>query len=546
MKTITKYLPLNNCHIIEIKSLDPEAIKHSAKHTQKDREKIAHTTLLNTIVSSLGFKGGFSGYKNHFESNLMPFMKQHGLKKQADLISFRKKGFGIPITYGVTSQKLSERIFFSDWEMPEKVFTGYNFDFENTISDGNLILANMPSNFLGLEWGFSEDIIRHNISLAQKNPNQLIAIDKNTNRRLIDVVVGGFNLYYSTSFHLLGDALTKLVRNESEVKLYNTKDYRAELLKDKERQKLMFSIFRQRIEESEEGWVDILKFNENLVFLRGQNGEYDFLFKNQRDKLFEHKAFDDALKIKDVPWFVEDYHFARWEYFDYKGWREKDQHEAENLFYNSGGTAAHYSGITEISKTYYEANRSYPANRKRKSNQLYKGFVHTVIADKHLAVSNLISIEDFTEFVKARPDYMKARKGDSLAPVNDETNTHLPVTLTWYDALMYAGWFKEKTQLPVRLLTYPEYTAMRENFRESVAINGQKERWKEDYNDVVFLIAKASHLKVIRLIAESLMIWFVDSIHQLRKRFWTMAWCFTCRILLQNGCLKKPVFVLET
>lgn len=487
----TKYLPLQQYHIVEITSLEPEAIKRVAKYAHEDREKIKHNTLLNAIVKSLGCKGGFASYKNHFESSLMPFMEQHGLKKQADLISFRKKGFGIPITDGITLQKLSERLFFSGLELPEKMFTGYNFDFENTISDGNLILAGMPSNPFGLKWGFSEDIIRHNISLAQKNPNQLIATDKNINRRLIDVVVGGFNLYYSTSFHLLGDALIKPVHYESEVKLYNTKDYHAELLKDKERQKLMFSIFRQRIEESEDGWVDILPFNDNLVFLRGENGEYDFVFKNQRDKLFEHKAFDGAIKkIKDVPWFIEDYHFARWEYFEYQGWREKDDHEAENLFYSMGGTAGTYSGIERIRQTYYETNRSYSANRKLKSNQLCKDFVHTVIADKHLAVSNLISIEDFAEFAKARPDYMKTRKGDSLAPVNNETDKNLPITLTWYDALMYAGWFKEKTQLPVRLLRYPEYTAMRENFRESVAINGQEEGWKEDYNDVVFFDGK--------------------------------------------------------
>jgi hypothetical protein len=486
----TKYLPLQQYHIVEITALEPDVIKSSAKNAHKDREKIPHTTLLNAIVRSLGCKGGFASYKNHVESRLKPFMEQHGLKTQADLVSFRKKGFGIPITNCITPQKLSERIFFSGWKMPEKVFTGYNFDFENTISGGNRILAGMSSNSLGLEWGFSEDIICHNISLAQKNPNQLIAIDENTNRRLIDVVVGGFNLYYSPSFHLLGDSLIKAARYESEVKLYNTKDYHDELLKEKERNKLMFSIFRQRIEESEEGWVDILPFNDNLVFLRGQNGEYDFLFKNQRDNLFEHKAFGGALKIKDVPWFIEDYHFARWEYFEYQGWRERDEHEAENLFYNSGGTAGHYPSSQTLRQTYYETNRNYSANRKPKSNQFHKDFVHTVIADKHLAVSNLISIEDFDEFVNARPDYMKARKGDSLAPVNDETDTHLPVTLTWYDALMYAGWFKEKTQLPVRLLTYPEYTAMRENFRESVAINGQEAGWKEDYNDVVFFDGK--------------------------------------------------------
>jgi hypothetical protein len=85
---------------------------------------------------------------------------------------------------------------------------------------------------------------------------------------------------------------------------------------------------------------------------------------------------------------------------------------------------------------------------------------------------------------------MKTRKGDRLSPVNNEVNRALPVTVTWYDALVYAGWFEEKTGLPVRLLSYPEYTAMRENFRESVTINGAKEKWQEDRNDVVFFDSK--------------------------------------------------------
>lgn len=115
MKTVSKYLPLKKFHIVEINSLTPEAIKISAKRAKIDREDIPHTTLLNAIVHSLGFKGGFAEYEKHFQASLMPFMEQHGLKKSVDLITPRKAEQAYFVRT-ISSQKLSERIFFSNWK----------------------------------------------------------------------------------------------------------------------------------------------------------------------------------------------------------------------------------------------------------------------------------------------------------------------------------------------------------------------------------------------------------------------------------------------
>jgi hypothetical protein len=143
----TKYLALQQCHIVEITSLEPEAIKHVAKHAREDREEIKHNTLLNAIVKSLGFKGGFASYKNHFESSLIPFMEQHGLKNQTDLISLRDK----TMWFKITPQNLSERLFFSGLELPEKVFTGYNFNYGNTMFGGFRLLLELYHEPFGLE-----------------------------------------------------------------------------------------------------------------------------------------------------------------------------------------------------------------------------------------------------------------------------------------------------------------------------------------------------------------------------------------------------------
>jgi len=469
MKTTQKYLPLKNFHIVEISSLEPKAIKLAAKRTKKDREKIAYTTILNAIAHSLAIKGGFSEYESYYNSEIKPFMEKHKLSYQANLFTPRKRGYALPIS-DIRPQDLSERIFFSGLEIPKKIFTGYNFNYENSISDGLHTLNELPDSF-GIMRGDSENAISNNIKLVQNAPNKLIPINDKDTRRLIDVVLGGFLLNHDCTFNLIGDSLVQPENIEPVVKLYSVNDYSDELVKDKEQQKLILSIFRERIEESEIGWVDIIPFNKNLVFLRGLNGEYDFIFKNQRDKQFEHKVFGGALKIADIPHYIDDYHFFRWEYFEHRGWREKESHEAENLFYKQGGNSADYPGLDAVRKAYYEFSGAYTSKKQMKSNKLHDNFVHTFVNNKHLAISNLISIKEFELFTKENTDYINNRIGESLASNNKERNVSLPATLTFYDALVYSKWYQEKTGLNVRLLTFLEYLALRETFQDFVKIN---------------------------------------------------------------------------
>ena len=131
----TTYLPLQKFHIVPITSLDPLSLKASAKFTKRDREKIPHSTLLNATVKALGVKGGFSGYQDVYDSQIKPFLKSHGMSKRKNLLKPRMKGHSNPLP-DITHQKLSERLFYSGWELPKKIFTGYDFNYEDTISDG--------------------------------------------------------------------------------------------------------------------------------------------------------------------------------------------------------------------------------------------------------------------------------------------------------------------------------------------------------------------------------------------------------------------------
>jgi hypothetical protein len=56
------------------------------------------------------------------------------------------------------------------------------------------------------------------------------------------------------------------------------------------------------------------------------------------------------LKRADVPKFDDEYHFKRWFYFEFKGNRQQQLHQAETEYYFSGGEACDYPGTEELLK----------------------------------------------------------------------------------------------------------------------------------------------------------------------------------------------------
>ena len=532
LSTPISYLPLQKFHIIPIVNLDPASIKASAKKAKCDREKIKYNTLLNAASKALGIKGGFAEYQQTYDSKLVPFFKKHGLTKRVDLLKQRKKGFDT-FFEDITRQELSERLFFSGWSLPEQIFTGYNFNYKNTLDDGDdyfnrvlctnhqtrvvegdelkalLVDESSPSSFTFNERTGPHDLkntsfynadslyvhktIEHNINIANSNSsvvhdcaydisqlrhfldaNQedyvsddkakqagLDRYERFASRTVLDLVVGSFMKDLPQSFNLLGDSLVKPVKQSHEIELYLGNTDEASLNRDKALAKTKFDLFRTRIEQGCEGWVDIIPFNNKLVFLKGENGQYDFVFKNQRDKAFEHQIFGKSLKRSDIPSFISEYQFLRWHYFEYQGWRYLDGHNSENLFYEKGNRSSDYPGRSTILQSYHVAEGNFRPKPKKSSLKL-SGF-HEVLAErKPLMVSNPVTIDELNCFKEKNSDYLEYRVGDNLEAVNDESDNALPATVTWFDVLAYINWFEKEAGVPVRLLNLSEYTVLRE------------------------------------------------------------------------------------
>ncbi len=530
--TQISYLPLDKFHIVPITNLDPHSIKASAKKAKCDREKIKYNTLLNAITKALGIKGGFSEYQQTYESKLVPFLKRHGMTRRVDLLKQSKKGFDT-FFEDITHQELSERLFFSGWDLPEKIFTGYNFNYEHTIDDGddyfNRVLCtnnqtrvvegdelkallgdeSSPSSFTFNERTgphnlkntsfynadslYVHKIIEHNINIANSNSCVIhdCAYDKRplrhfldatqddyvpdnkakqaglerykrfASRTVLDLVVGSFMKDLPQSFNLLGDSLVKPVNQPHEIELYLGNTDKASLNRDKALVKTKFDLFRKRIEQGCEGWVEIIPFNNKLVFLKGENGQYDFVFKNQRDKVFEHQIFGKSLKRSDIPSFVSNYQFLRWHYFEYQGWRYLDSHNSENLFYEKGNKSSGYPDRSTILQSYHVAEGNFIPKPKKSSIKL-SGFHEVFVESKPLMVSNLITIDELNCFKENNSDYLEYRVGDNLESVNDEHDNTLPATVTWFDVLAYINWFEKEVGVPVRLLRLSEYAVLRE------------------------------------------------------------------------------------
>ncbi len=482
------FLVFDDYHFAELKDLSPSSIKlaaknvsdNSKKHTNENRKKLKITTAQNWIARTLGVKGGFSSYSKIYEDEILPFMAKHNLVNRSDLFTLRREGYSMP-SIRISPQKISERIFFNRGQIPSKIFTGYDFPFENTFSDGYYLVSGKKSveeqeylNSFGIkERGLSivKNAIDEDLLIAQKYRDTILNKLPNQykNRKVIDVIIGKYIFDLSAGFNLIGDLLVEPNITGVELQIYSPNGVDCEL--DIYQTTKACELFGDRIREFSEGWLEIIPFNDNLIFLKGANGEYDFVFKNMRDKSFVFNYREGALKLKDLPTCINDYDYARWYYFNYQGQRELDEHHAEQLHYQSGGTASNYPDYSLL-EAFYTENETYTPKRHLNSASTPVANEFKAVANTNIFVTDLVSIAEFEEFIKENPEYYKYRKESfsgeleerekkGLDRNNLDDDKGLPVACTWYDAMAYLNWKEKITGLSLRLFKKNEFDNIR-------------------------------------------------------------------------------------
>jgi hypothetical protein len=470
MTSLERYLPTNKFHILPIRGITPDELKRTAKDCLRDRENIGHSTLLNLMAKQLGFKQGFAGFKAEYDSSLVGFMKDNGLKHRADLLAPRLlPQVGMP-RLKLSIEQLSDRFFNADKPLPSAVFTGYDFDYKRRFDD--------------VLWDFNQSALSAGgrpilgneacIKLLEDVSEQPVLELEKGGRTLVDLVLGGFLFdCIEPAFNLMGGLL--LSDSDSDLMVserywngdYNPVEKRnSEIAVD-----LAGQLFRREIAIEHFGWVDVIPYNDKLIFLRGRNGEYDFVIKGVRSSSFNHQIYSPYLRRSDVPAQMnEEYHFQRWYYFEYQGWREWDEHCSEQSYYAGGGNTQSYPGLWSIRRMYFiKLGVFKPICARSSAMQKLPFAVHRVQLDsKSLYVSDLITIADLMLFSNQNPRYFEARvkyedKGglDRLSGMNSDS-PNLPAATTWFDACAYMAHIERAYNIPVRLLKAGEYQTIRQ------------------------------------------------------------------------------------
>jgi hypothetical protein len=444
----SRYIPFKQNHIAELSDLSPEAIKRAARTARKkynDREELKQNTALNFISKKLGATGGFAGYSKLFESDIKPFMAEHGLIHREDLIKPRCEWCP---SVNISPAKIADQLFLGDAKDASRVFTGYDIDW-----------AGIDEEFYGRGFQFCKPEPRpqecsrllRGERLLRTYPFQGAWYPQHPANEIVQVI--RIEVLSQVRSTLAGTIFPEdEFTSERVLALYCDNTYPLDLHREDQARLLRnLEALQKWMAAVPAGWVDVLRFNENLIFLRGAD---DFLVRKAKDRPFDHQVFGDALKLKHAPKSNDTYHYNRWLYFDYEGWEEMDVHKAEELHYAKGGTAKDYP--EDALKQYLIDQGVYIAPEKTASPS---DAFQEPTEDFHL-----ITIGQFTEFMKdPQCDYRFER--DALKNVEcwkspNQNSSDLPASLTWCDANAYAGWLSQKCGLPVRLLKESEYYEM--------------------------------------------------------------------------------------
>ncbi|NDJ15017.1 MAG: hypothetical protein EBY17_28150 [Acidobacteriia bacterium] len=355
-----KFIPFRDFHIAPLTDVSPEAFKQAAEEartTFRGRAELPHTTALNHIAKTLGFEGGFSGFQQEYACKVLPFMRDHGLKGRADLIRPRSD---FPFV-DLTPRNVSDRLFLSKKRVPKRIFTGYAVDW---FSLNDRYFRSNPWTQVQEKEG---KLFFLTFDQVMKEVDQQKSVSLESAQEVFDAAIAACQPAINPpSNNLLGD---QLVQNCEELEeyftfvpgLYQPTGLSAEKFNEEQRRyREVARLFRTWIGQLDRGWVEVHPYNRSLFFLKGNDGDYDFVFPGFRDQALEQAEIQSNSQTDDLEKASALHNFRHWLYFAYSGWLEDDAHRAEMLFYSLGNVPASYPGAEHVLKEFFTHVRAYP------------------------------------------------------------------------------------------------------------------------------------------------------------------------------------------
>ena len=406
-KTKLVYCPLN--------SLIPDGIKKEYSENL-NKDIISRTQYYNDVSNIFGCTT-WSNYIQEFENKLELFMKNNGLIKYSRDLEIDLINTYYPFNFKY--RDISDRFFLSNKELPSAIFTGY----KNTYLEENMTV-----------------ILSHNSFLFNEND--------------LDINI-------ASAVHLIGDLCLKNEETSQDELFFQLYDENGLIIHEESHKRLLKEI-KQWLLKQKYGWIEVIPYNENLIFLKSPDGTYDFIFKGLKNDKFI-SPFEGFLKPEDTPSIInEKYDFQFWLYYGRNSkkesinylWKERDEHLSEIEFHKNNHSIK-YPSSTQILKDYYK-NKNLYIYSTNKSKHYHEKYELVEFEDIKLCISPLITITEFFEFYNSEYKDRRSDKLEELYSVNFEKPDY-PVSVTWYDAVAYCNYLQIKYKKPFRLLTSKEF-----------------------------------------------------------------------------------------
>ena len=447
---------LRDGHAVPLTGISPAEIKVGAKHRvpHPDAEPIKHRQTLTAIVGRLGFQGDWGDYQNTHWSQFETFLHEHNCTHRSGLFPTDNSGCYDLFFTGVQGPKrrqLADRYFESPLAKPERVFLGHGVDWDawdqvrfvgQSKALADVSYAHGPAEehvkrlFAGIgaprfdligQWGFLDDKLVH-------GPVEHV-VDKT---------------YWPPGFDE-GERANNLKKVTSAVRS-----------------------FRAVFDSTNQGWVDILPYNERLVVLRGHDGAWEVLWRCYRDE--EPPEPSDvgrwhALAIEDLPSrLMSESDLQRSVHFRQEVWEEDEAHAAEQAFYDRGGSKQkrRLTSEAQVRSDWLREQERLPApERMRWEGTLPAGFHRVVVDGRELAMSDLIDLGSYRQMlVETGYASRRAEGGEPWERANSRAPDAAPVGASWVDAQAYCAWKERQLKVALRLPSREELRAIRPAYSE--------------------------------------------------------------------------------
>lgn len=453
---------LSDQHIKDSVTALRQAREKKRKLVSRDKS-LKITSLQNALAVTLGARS-YDHWRENELPRILDFLSHNGMHRPADLITWPvRPGFA-----GVlTAQRLAERFFNANLPIPQRLFTGVGSLLFAAQRYGRLDIDELAGKAMFYEGDrlafcaeHENDVMLRAHDLRSTGPNAPAFLDL-TGRTLL---LNGLSDRLGMMYNLLGDNLVDPMRQPPVFTIYGGEP--EEISLDQQ----IFTMFRREIEQAVEGWVDVIPMpgNDHIVFLRGADGAFDWVVRDQRDQPFVGNRLHPIFRSEELPSAMRPSRLAAKLYFTKGVWQERLAHLAESRHYAEGGKCENWPGYDKLILRELVATAAYAAPRPSVGPQSH-GFVPHRLADRCLMIGPLVTVDAFwrfyehSEWRRVRAERLAkdgVRIEEDLAAVNLHDAGDLPASVTWFDAIAYCHYVEKESGLPVRLLDADEWRAI--------------------------------------------------------------------------------------